>query len=162
MSSIVGSARNARDVTVHAGMDPKSWVTGRQPEAGPAEHPMEAWYCRACFGRDAGIIPSKSGNFMLVPTSNDGQRTLPSRKVCAGDFVRQEPLGADKLVNYSIQIEVYCKKLSIMMKLVWDFLTRKIKLIIKVSTNKVIGMKRIEKTKQKQNLLYHHNQTCSM
>lgn len=48
------------------------------------------------------------------------------------------------------------------MKLVWDFLTRKAKWFIKVSTNKVIGMKLIEKTKQKQNIFYHHNQTSSM
>lgn len=48
---------------------------------------------------------------------------------------------------------------SILMKLVWGFLTRKAKWIIKVSNNKVTDMKLIEKRKLKQN---QYNQTCSV
>lgn len=71
---------NARDLMIHARMAPKNGVTGRQPEAGTAEHPMDARYCCACCERDVGMIPSKSGNFMLVPLSNEGKCTLKTPK----------------------------------------------------------------------------------
>lgn len=46
----------------------------------------------ACFGRDAGIIASKSGNFVLVPLDKERKCTLPKKWGVQGGFGKARSL----------------------------------------------------------------------